>query len=208
MRRDIVQAKFNINIPKSKWLAVFSNQFSHLNIKILSKYLISNDIGITSLQIKGPITGQTKNKLIQILSLESFQILHTEPNLLILNVKVEDPYILNALIKTELLLRYPLKVKNGKIHLKVLAVRSKVDQFLSELEKNNIKFDLISISHYAHSAILTQKQAEVLKRAYEEGYYEIPRRISLSKLAKKLDISPSALSELFRRIHFRLANNY
>lgn len=46
---------------------------------------------------------------------------------------------------------------------------------------------------------LTPRQEEVLSVAVAMGYYEVPRRVSLRDLAKKLDMSLGATSELIRR---------
>ncbi len=46
---------------------------------------------------------------------------------------------------------------------------------------------------------LTAKQQELLTVAYEEGYFEVPRGISQSELAERLDVSKSAISQRLRR---------
>ncbi|WP_435159780.1 helix-turn-helix domain-containing protein [Haladaptatus sp. DFWS20] len=46
---------------------------------------------------------------------------------------------------------------------------------------------------------LTEKQKQLLRMAFECGYYEIPRRISQNELARELDISTSAISQRLRR---------
>ena len=46
---------------------------------------------------------------------------------------------------------------------------------------------------------LTEKQRQLLRMAFECGYYEIPRRISQNELAHELDISTSAISQRLRR---------
>ena len=48
---------------------------------------------------------------------------------------------------------------------------------------------------------LTSRQREVLLRALERGYYEVPRGISTAELADEFDISGQALSALLRRGH-------
>lgn len=42
---------------------------------------------------------------------------------------------------------------------------------------------------------LTRRQREILQRARDEGYYDFPRRITLTDLAGKLGIAKSTLSE-------------
>ncbi|HEX7391627.1 MAG TPA: helix-turn-helix domain-containing protein [Thermoplasmata archaeon] len=46
---------------------------------------------------------------------------------------------------------------------------------------------------------LTREQERVLQLAYELGYYEIPRKIKLEKLAKRLEISKATLDVMLRR---------
>lgn len=46
---------------------------------------------------------------------------------------------------------------------------------------------------------LTTRQREALATAFREGYYEVPRDISLTELAEKLGISRQATSERLRR---------
>ena len=126
----------------------------------------------------------------------------------ILNVKEVDPWILNTLVKTELLISYPVLVKGGKIRIEAITNRSKVDRFLTQLKKKNIKAKIERIGYYYKSTLLTQRQNEILNLAYQNGHFNIPRSISLTEFAKDLNISKSALSETLRRIFKKLATNH
>lgn len=46
---------------------------------------------------------------------------------------------------------------------------------------------------------LTATQAETLTTAFETGYFDVPRRITLAELADRLDVSEQAVSERLRR---------
>lgn len=54
---------------------------------------------------------------------------------------------------------------------------------------------------------LTDEQEETIAAAYDHGYYDVPRDISLSEFADELDISHQALSERLRRGHKTLVEN-
>lgn len=54
---------------------------------------------------------------------------------------------------------------------------------------------------------LTDDQSKTLTAAFECGYYEVPRNVSVADLAAELDISHQALSERFRRAHSNLVEN-
>ncbi len=55
------------------------------------------------------------------------------------------------------------------------------------------------------TAALTEPQREAIAEAYRQGYYDVPREISLEELANELDISHQALSERLRRANRVLA---
>ncbi len=208
MSQDIVQIKLSIDIPQDKWLATFNKKYPELNFQILSNFLIGENTGITSFQIRGASVKQFISDFKDSLAKKTSQILFEGENLVILNVKEVDPWILNTLVKTELLVSYPVLVKRGKIRMEAITNRSKVDKFLTQLKKKDIGAKIERIGYYYKSTLLTQRQNEIVNLAYEKGFFNIPRNISLSLFAKDLKISKSALSETLRRIFKKLANNY
>ena len=208
MSQDIVQIKVSIEIPQNKWLATFNKKYPELNFHILSSILTGESSGITSFQIRGSSMKQFISDFKEKFAKKTSQILYEGEDLVILNVKENDPWILNTLVKTELLISYPVLVEGGKIRIEAITNRSKVDKFLTQLKKKDIKAKLIRIGYFYKSTLLTQRQNEILNFAYQKGYFNIPRSVSLTEFAKDLNISKSALSETLRRIFKKLAKNY
>jgi len=208
MSQDIVQIKLSIDIPQDKWLATFNKRYPELNFQILSNFLLNENVGITSFKIRGASIKQFISDFKDSLAKKSSQILFEGEDLVILNVKEVDLWILNTLVKTELLVSYPVLVKRGKIRMEAITNRPKVDKFLTQLKKKDIEAKIERIGYYYKSTLLTQRQNEIVNLAYEKGFFNIPRSISLSLFAKDLKISKSALSETLRRIFKKLASNY
>lgn len=207
MAADIVQVRFEITVPRNKWLAKLNKEFNHLTFNIISNFLIDENLGNTLFEIKGISLKAFIEGFKKTVSLSSFQFLHQGDDFLLLNVKTKDPWILNALVKTELVFLYPLKVIDGVIKITAISDRKKVDRFLTELEQEDIKYKINRIGYYQHERLLSTRQTKMLEILYKSGYYEIPRKISLTDLAKSLNISSSALSESIRRIHRKIAKN-
>ena len=208
MKEDFIQIKVNISVPKTKWLAIYNENYPELAFNIFSKYLIDDNTGVTLFQVAGSTIKRFlkdfKNKIDQ----DAFQLLFEGEDRVLLNIKTSDPWILSALVKTELLIMYPIPVKNGKIQMETITSRKKFDLFLTELEAQKIKYSIKSVGYFRPIPLLSKKQIEILNLAVKLGYFEIPRKISLTNFAKTLDISPSALSETMRRINRELAENY
>jgi predicted DNA binding protein len=45
------------------------------------------------------------------------------------------------------------------------------------------------------NSLLSERQMEVLRAAWDEGWYDIPRQITLGDLSKKLGLGRSTVSE-------------
>ncbi len=54
---------------------------------------------------------------------------------------------------------------------------------------------------------LTEQQQATLEAAFENGYFEIPQKITMDELARELGISSQALSERLHRGHKNLIKN-
>jgi len=76
------------------------------------------------------------------------------------------------------------------------------------LDAQKIKYSIKSVGYFRPIPLLTKNQIDILNLAVKLGYFEIPRKITLTNFAERLEISPSALSETMRRINYKLAKNY
>jgi predicted DNA binding protein len=59
--------------------------------------------------------------------------------------------------------------------------------------------ELKSSTHLTKKSMLTNRQEEIIRAAFEKGYYDYPKKTTIKKLAKIFDISPSTLNEILQR---------
>jgi predicted DNA binding protein len=67
------------------------------------------------------------------------------------------------------------------------------------LDANQVKYDVLEVSHHARRQETTARQEEILRVALDLGYFEFPKKIRLEELSEKLNITPGTLSEILRR---------
>ena len=89
----------------------------------------------------------------------------------------------------------------------VIAGDNSLDQLLSSLEEEGVSVK-VTESKALVNGTLTFDQFNIIKIAEQQGYFEFPRKISLTKLAERLDMSKSNLEEILRRAEHKITANY
>lgn len=113
---------------------------------------------------------------------------------------------------------YPIRYSKGWSHYQIVCLdnsilssvvqvlqsypRTKINS-IKELESNGIfPSQMISITEFTSD--LTEHQLLILIRAFEQGYYEIPRRIRTLDLAEEFKVSRYAVEKTLRKAENKL----
>lgn len=90
----------------------------------------------------------------------------------------------------------PLGISDNLARMTFVGTSHQVERFLRRLDAKRIRHRTVSlmdlrISEGSPLGVLTEKQREVLTAAYQNGYYDRPRRASSKALAGSLGLSSS-----------------
>ncbi len=111
-------------------------------------------------------------------------------------LQVDNCHACHELASSECFLTDATATQGGGLEWRLLAPRrSSIENLVTTLKNRGIAVELRSIKTVKGSGSLTDRQARVLSLAYELGYFEFPKKINLTDLAKKLGVSKAALSE-------------
>lgn len=80
-------------------------------------------------------------------------------------------------------------------------------QILSKLGHDGVATRIEDVSPLNQKATLTGRQKEIIATAVAKGYFEFPRKISLTNLSQLVGIKPSTLSEILRSAERRIMEN-
>lgn len=107
-------------------------------------------------------------------------------------------------------LMVPYSFDNGVVRVVFSATPDKVRRYYDELKRFAPDAHIESIRREAISgpkSLLTPHQVEVFQKARTAGYWDVPRRTSLTRLAESLHVSKSTLSETLATIESRLLHD-
>ena len=201
---EVMKATFQINLPDGLWIAEISKKYSKITFAILSILPTEEMIGNSLIKITGPNIDQFLEEIKTHPSSLEFNLIFDSKAYKIINVKTKDPWLLISLIKSEVILKMPVMIKDGIANWEILAPQEKISTLNKLFTEKGIDFKLKSIGKYRDEPQLTARQSEVLDLALKQGYYEIPRKITLTQLADKLAVAKSTLSGILRRIDKKL----
>ncbi len=106
---------------------------------------------------------------------------------------------LKPLLKVGVIPQTPFEVRDGWVDWTIACAQGKVRHLIAGFDEEKIPYRLLS-TRGVSSRMLTPRQRQVFDAATQEGFYEVPRRISLTALAVKLDVAKSTLSAQLQRI--------
>ncbi|MDA7845666.1 helix-turn-helix domain-containing protein [Euryarchaeota archaeon] len=106
---------------------------------------------------------------------------------------------LKPLLRVGVIPHTPFEVRDGWVDWTIACAQGKVRALIAGFDEENIPYRLVS-TRGVSSRMLTPRQRLVFDAATQEGFYDVPRRISLTALATKLDVAKSTLSAQLQRI--------
>ncbi|MBY9007770.1 MAG: helix-turn-helix domain-containing protein [Candidatus Lokiarchaeota archaeon] len=200
-------ARIKIKFPDKIWISEIFKKFNDIRMEILNflPYDLEKSIGNALINI----IHYDIDSIIEVIknhnSVYEFNLIRQEENSIRFNVKTKDPYLLYGVIKCGVLVDFPVNVRDGYAYWRIISTRDRINDLLNLFEEKKLNYSLLKIGNSPYSlekdeTKLTYKELEVLDIAIKNGFFEIPREISLEKLANKIGKSKSALSVMLRKI--------
>lgn len=100
-------------------------------------------------------------------------------------------------------------INDGTVQWNVLAPNAAALKSLHDkVTKLGCSVELKKVSVLRTSSELTRAQERVLQMAYNLGYFDIPKKVDLARLAKNLEISKATLDIMLRRAQRKIIANH
>ena len=107
---------------------------------------------------------------------------------------------LRALTGSDCFLTTASSLDDGRVEWKLITgAEGSLAELVEKLELYGCEVELKSTTHLTKKTLLTTRQEEIVRAAFEKGYYDFPKKITIKELANIFDISPSTLNEILQR---------
>lgn len=108
--------------------------------------------------------------------------------------------ICNALTGSDCFLESAVSDKLGFVNWKIITIsNNSLQDILKKLEDSGCEVEIRKITKLSKKSLLTKRQEQILKVAFEKGYYEFPKKITIKELAIIFGVAQSTLQEILQR---------
>lgn len=203
--------RLRVPLPDSAWIATFSREHPELLIEVLSRLDLGGQRSLTEVRLHGEEPGPWAEEMRRLPRVERVEQLESGPSAVHLRLVHHTSEFVPIFRTLRLLRRFPFSIQAGEATWVVVASPEKVRTLLGRLKDRAPGASLESVRRTEAGAIpggLTPRQADLLRRALAAGYFEVPRAITLTDLAKNLGMAASSLSEALATVEKKLIERW
>lgn len=124
----------------------------------------------------------------------------------LLRIRVRGCLLPRAVEATGVVPSQPYSATGGVHRWCVLGQGDRLESFVTSLRSMGAHVEPVYHGQEEAQAQLTARQRAVLQRALDDGYYDVPRRTSLTELAARLGVSKASLCETLQVIEKKVMN--
>ena len=90
----------------------------------------------------------------------------------------------------------------------ILSEKKALKDIFDHLKSKSVEVELVKLTKVDDKDALTERQDKITQVAFDRGYFDYPKRISLRELARMFEVSPSTLSEIPRKGQRKIVLDY
>jgi predicted DNA binding protein len=178
-------------------MATLTRAHPSVRVEVLDRLEVSPGRVLFDVQLPSNPTIHWSDELRLLARVHSVELIDATARIEVYRILFEGRTFLPLAKRMRILRRFPFPIENGVATWTIVGPEPRVQKLLRTLRRSRIPFRIDSVRRGLRADIaapLTPRQREVLSRAVAEGYFDVPRRISLTELATRLDVASSTLS--------------
>lgn len=202
------RAELAITVPESVWVGDLSRRHPEATFRVLSVFP-QPDSGVALAEVTAPDVAEVVTELSEYDDVTETEVLQHRDDTVLVQFETREPVLLVPVRNARTPLELPFSVADGTVSWEVTASSDRLSSLGDQLRELGIEFDVRSVQEVMEAeGMLTPTQHQLVETAVEEGYYETPRRCTLTDLAETADIAKSTCSETLHRAEGKIVTEF
>lgn len=203
----LLVATITLRVPDTTWTGPFSRQHPQATIEVLGRNQTGRRVIVADHWISGRPAGLWAREIAAYPDVLKVESLAEVGDGSLYRVKFRAPAVVELYRRLEMPLPFPIHVQGGYVRWEVVARRDEFEELVRFAHGLDPKARVAwtrTPPLRSHLPLLSASQRTLLNRAIASGYFAVPRRITLSELARASNRSKAAVSEALALIEKKL----
>jgi hypothetical protein len=201
--------KIEIHLHESSWLSRFSQRHPELLLEIHGARPTRRDHILADIEVLGA-PNDWGPEISGLPGVAEVRHLTVPPEHGRYRVLYRQSRIQALVSELEVLVQYPQTVQNGVCSAEVVDMIGRIRRLVAALRASGYEARIVALrqqSLRSRRPNLTVAQREIFQQAVAAGYFDVPRQITLTRLAERLSRSKSSVSETLAVVERKLAES-
>ncbi len=206
----LIVATLRVTIPRSIWTGPFSLRHPTVRLEALNRTEVTPSVSVSDYWVSGGPPGVWAEEILSYPDVLRVESLAEVGEGCLYRIKYRNPPVVNVYRRLRLPLQFPLRIQAGTMTWEVVARIAAFRAILGHAKRVAADVQILSMRRRtlrSHLPVLTETQHALLAEAMAAGYFAVPRGITLTELARKLDRSKSSVSEGIALIEKKLVES-
>ncbi|WP_306061699.1 helix-turn-helix domain-containing protein [Natronococcus wangiae] len=195
----MAQATIAVTLPEDVWVQQVSTAHPEATFQVVAA-VPGTDSGFALVRIIGPDISTILEDMDDHSQIVELSLVQSSDDEATVHFETTMPLLLFSSRNPGMPIELPVAVRNGEATIEATGSRERLSQFAGQLSQYGLQYRIETLQERLRDTqLLSERQRELVVAAVEEGYYDTPRRCSLTELADHLDIAKSTCSETLHR---------
>ena len=165
--------------------------------------------GFGLVRITAPDTGAVLEEMADHEVLTAVEPLQWSDERVLVQFETTRPLLLFSARESGIPIELPMDIADGEAAVEVTGSRDRLSALGEQLEAFGLSFEVEFVRERVDAErLLTDRQRELLVEAVERGYYDTPRRCTVTELADAVGVAKSTCSETLHRAEDQVVKRF
>lgn len=202
-------ATLAIDVPEGTWIHAVTTTHPALTVRVLA-VLPGPEHGTALAELRIPEPVGVLSALDHQSDVEALDLLWQYGDRALIQLQTAEPFLLRPIARAGVPIETPFDVREGVVELSLTTSNDRLSVLDDRLDEADLTYQLRSVEQAPgrDGDRLSDRQRETLLVATKMGYYELPRRTTLTEVADAMGIAKATASDLLHRAEGKLVDWY
>lgn len=204
----MTHARLVVELPDEAWIANVSRGHPNASFRVMAA-IPGDGPGYALVNVTAPNVGDVLDEMRDHSAVTDLAVMARSEREATVQFETSTPILVRAAKHAGVPIRMPVEIEAGKATLSVIGSHERLPELGSRFEELDLSYRVDRVSQFdPPGRTLTDRQRETVLAAIEHGYYDTPRRCSLTELSNRLGLAKSTVSETLHRAEEEVVKSF